>query len=159
MSNYFLSYMQIIGPWPMTDAKRKPWTYLNIKHKFIPVLTWFILLCMYTKCSEYISIVKMSSVCNITYLYGLIYMQTILDKYMYFLLSRVWNSENSILGLLVQMDKLVKKLMTSPHSHILTVSGLKYANRYSILILHCIYMYICMCTTKFEWWREYEHCT
>ena len=24
MSNYFLSYMQIIGPWPMTDSKRKP---------------------------------------------------------------------------------------------------------------------------------------
>ena len=24
MSNYFLSYTQIIKPWPMTDAKRKP---------------------------------------------------------------------------------------------------------------------------------------
>ena len=30
MSNYFLSYTQIIGPWPMTDAKRKPWDISRI---------------------------------------------------------------------------------------------------------------------------------
>ena len=35
MSNYFLSYTQIIGPWLMTDAKRKPYWMVNIMSRNI----------------------------------------------------------------------------------------------------------------------------
>jgi hypothetical protein len=42
MSNYFLSYTQIIGPWPMTEAKRKPCIILvsNLKEISPSVFSW-----------------------------------------------------------------------------------------------------------------------
>jgi hypothetical protein len=39
MSNYFLSYTQIIGPWSMTDAKWKP---CNQKQE-LPMVAMFVI--------------------------------------------------------------------------------------------------------------------